>query len=84
MFHIELIGFTAALLTTISFVPQAWKVFRTRQTGDLSAGMFALFALGVGLWLVYGLFLESAPIIVANFITLILAGYILMMKLRYG
>jgi MtN3 and saliva related transmembrane protein len=84
MNHVEWIGALAALLTTASFVPQAYKVYQTRQTGDLSLGMFALFAVGVALWLVYGIFHQSVPIMAANFITLLLASYILLMKLRYG
>lgn len=80
----EWIGFAAAILTTSSFVPQAVKVYRTRQTGDLSLGMFLLFSLGVALWLVYGVIHQSLPIIAANFVTLALAMYILAMKLRHG
>ncbi len=84
MSYTEIIGFAAATLTTLSFIPQAWKVYRTRHTGDLSLGMFALFTLGVLLWLVYGILLRSPPIIVANFITMLLAAYILFMKLKNG
>jgi MtN3 and saliva related transmembrane protein len=82
--HVEWIGALAALLTTLSFVPQAYQVYHTRKTHDLSLGMFTLFALGVALWLVYGIFHRSVPIMAANFITLLLASYILLMKLRYG
>lgn len=84
MLYAEYIGFTAAVLTTTSFLPQAYKVWRTRKTGDLSLGMFLLFTLGVGLWLVYGLLHQSLPIITANFVTFLLALYILLMKLRHG
>jgi len=80
----EFIGFSAALLTTASFIPQAIKVYRTHQTADLSLGMFALFTLGVALWLVYGMLSHAFPVMIANMITLILAMYILIMKLRYG
>lgn len=78
------IGSVAATLTTSAFIPQAWKVWRTRHTADISLGMYALFTLGVALWLVYGTLLESWPIIIANCITLLLAGLVLVMKLKFG
>jgi MtN3 and saliva related transmembrane protein len=78
------IGSAAATLTTVSFIPQAWKVWHTRHTGDISLLMYALFTLGVALWLAYGLLLTAWPIIIANGITLLLAGTVLVMKLRFG
>jgi MtN3 and saliva related transmembrane protein len=79
----ELIGYLAAILTTCSFVPQAWLTFRTRDVAGISLGMYTVFACGVGLWLAYGLMLDAWPIVVANAITLALAIAILAMKLRY-
>lgn len=79
----ELIGYLAAVLTTISFVPQAWHTFRTRDVTGISLGMYSVFAFGVALWLLYGLLLAAWPIVVANAITLALALAILAMKLRY-
>ncbi len=79
----DLIGTAAATLTTVSFVPQAVKTFRTRDVSGISLGMYSLFATGVALWLVYGLMLGEAPIYVANAITLALALAVLVMKLRY-
>ncbi len=79
----DLIGTAAATLTTVSFVPQAIKTFRTRDVSGISLGMYSLFATGVALWLVYGLMLGEAPIYVANAITLALALAVLVMKLRY-
>ncbi len=79
----DLIGTVAATLTTVSFVPQALKTFRTRDVSGISLGMYSLFATGVALWLVYGLMLGEAPIYVANAITLALALAVLVMKLRY-
>ena len=79
----DLIGSAAATLTTLSFVPQALKTFRTRDVSGISLGMYSLFAIGVALWLVYGLMLGEAPIYVANAITLALALAVLVMKLRY-
>ena len=80
----ELIGFVAATLTTVSFVPQAWKTFRSRDVSGISLVMYSLFTAGVALWLVYGLVVDSLPITIANVITLALAMAVLVMKLRYG
>ncbi|MGC2167236.1 MAG: SemiSWEET transporter [Gallionella sp.] len=81
---IDLIGSVAASLTTISFVPQAWRILRTHHTTDISLGMYSLFTLGVSFWLTYGIMLESWPIIAANSVTLVLAGTVLIMKIRFG
>jgi MtN3 and saliva related transmembrane protein len=80
---IDSIGYLAALLTTCSFVPQAWHTFRTRDVSGISLGMYAVFACGVALWLAYGLLLAAWPIVAANGVTLALALVILGMKLRY-
>ena len=80
----EWIGAAAATLTTLSFVPQAIKTLRTRDTRGISAWMYATFTVGVMLWLAYGLYLHSWPMIVSNIITVILSASILVMKLRYG
>jgi MtN3 and saliva related transmembrane protein len=82
--YADLIGYLAAALTTISFVPQAWLVWRTRRAENLSLAMYLVFATGVALWLVYGLWIGSWPVVIANAITLMLAGFILVMKLRFG
>jgi MtN3 and saliva related transmembrane protein len=78
------IGSIAATLTTVAFIPQAWKIWRTRHTADISIGMYALFTAGVALWLIYGILLAAWPIIIANSITLVLAGTVLVMKLKFG
>ncbi len=78
-----LIGFAAGTLTTLSFLPQVLKTYRSKRCDDLSAGMLLAFTSGVSLWLVYGLFLYSAPIISANAVTLALLAAILAMKARY-
>ncbi len=83
MSFVTLIGFAAGTLTTLSFVPQVMKSYRTKRCDDLSAGMLLAFTSGVTLWLVYGLFLRSAPIISANAVTLALLAIILVMKVRY-
>ena len=80
----ELIGSLAAGLTTVSFMPQAWLSFKTRDVSGVSLGMYSLFTTGVALWLAYGLLLGAWPLVVANAITLLLALMILGLKLRYG
>jgi MtN3 and saliva related transmembrane protein len=80
---VELIGYAAAVLTTLSFVPQAWHTFRTRDVSGISLGMYTVFAVGVALWLAYGVLLSAWPVVVANAVTLALALAILTMKLRY-
>ncbi|MBI3903415.1 MAG: SemiSWEET transporter [Nitrosomonadales bacterium] len=77
-------GSIAAALTTLAFVPQVWQVLRTRHTHDISLGMYATFTCGVAMWLAYGILLISWPIIIANGITLLLAGTVLVMKIRLG
>ena len=83
MLAIDTIGFVAAILTTGSFLPQAWHTFQTKDVSGISLAMYAAFTLGVMLWLAYGLLLGAWPMIVANVITLTLALAILTMKLRY-
>jgi MtN3 and saliva related transmembrane protein len=78
------LGFTAAALTTVSFVPQAWKTFTTRDVSGISLAMYSAFTLGIVLWLVYGIRLGAWPLIVANMVTLALAGAVLVMKVRFG
>ena len=75
------IGALAAFLTTISFLPQAIKVIKTRDTSGLSLSMYVIFTTGVAFWLVYGLFLQDMPIILANAITLVMTITILYIKL---
>ena len=77
-------GYAAAALTTVSFVPQAVRTIRTRETQGISLWMYVLFTVGVACWLGYGLLLGSWPMIVANVVTVALAGVILLLKLRYG
>lgn len=76
------LGYLAAALTTGSFVPQAWHTFRSTDLSGISLSMYSAFTLGVALWLLYGLSLGEWPIIVANAITLALAGTILLRTWR--
>ena len=80
----ELIGYLAATLTTVSFIPQVVQIWRSKHTKDISLGMYSIFTLGIAVWLAYGILLGSTPIIIANCITIVLAGSVLMMKLKYG
>ena len=83
MQFITLLGFAAGTLTTVSFVPQVHKAFRTKRCSDLSWTMLIAFGTGVVLWLIYGLMLRAAPIIVANAVTLALICLLLYLKFRY-
>lgn len=78
----ELIGYFAATLTTASFLPQAIKTIKTRDTESLSLGMYGMFAAGVLLWFVYGIYLSDKAIIIANAITFVLAAAILGFKIH--
>jgi len=83
MYATDLMGFVAATLTTVSFVPQAWHTFKTKDVSGISLGMYSVFTTGVAAWLVYGLMLSAWPVVFANAVTLALASGILYMKLRY-
>ncbi len=75
------LGYVAAALTTASFVPQAWLIFRTRDVSGISLAMYSAFTAGIALWLLYGVMLGAWPVIIANIITLVLAACILVMKI---
>jgi MtN3 and saliva related transmembrane protein len=81
---LNLLGLSAAFCTTVSFVPQLVKVWRSRSAHDISLGMFSLMTTGIALWLIYGIAMLDLPLIVANAITLCLASAILFMKLKHG
>ncbi len=78
---ITIIGTAAALCSTISFVPQAWKIVRTRDTSAISTGMYAVTVTGFALWTAYGFLLMQWPLIATNSICFLLAGFILIMKI---
>ena len=82
-FIVKYIGFFAAFCTTIAFLPQAIKVFKSKSTKDISLYMFLIFTTGVLSWLVYGLIINDMPIILANAVTLILSFFILVYKIKY-
>lgn len=78
----EWIGALAGVLTTLAFVPQVVRTWRTRSTNDLSYGMLTMFSAGVALWMVYGLALRAPSIVWANGVTLVLSLILLALKLR--
>jgi MtN3 and saliva related transmembrane protein len=78
----DLVGYAAATLTTLAFIPQTLHSWRTRDLSGVSLGMYSLFTMGVACWLLYGVMLESWPIIIANTLTLALAGSVLFLKLQ--
>ena len=80
---IVLIGYIAGTLTTLSFVPQVARAWKLKETRDLSLAMLLLFAAGVLLWTLYGIWTGSMPIIAANVITFILILVLLWMKIKY-
>ena len=80
----EWLGYVGATLTTLSFLPQAIKTIRTRDTRGISLGMYAVFTVGVAFWLGYGIVLHSWPMIVSNIVTFVLSSTILVLKLRHG
>jgi MtN3 and saliva related transmembrane protein len=80
---VSLIGSVAACCTTISFVPQLIRVYRRKSARDISLIMFLVFSFGVFLWLLYGIFIRSVPVILANSFTLALSVAILVLKVRY-
>ncbi|MFH1181180.1 MAG: SemiSWEET transporter [bacterium] len=79
----ELIGYAASILGLLAFLPQAIKIWRTKETKDISLGMYIMFWLGVALWLAYGIFLKSFPIILVNAVVLALASVIMILKIKY-
>jgi MtN3 and saliva related transmembrane protein len=79
----DLLGSLAGTLTTVSFVPQVWKLWKSRSAEDISFGMFSIFAAGVLLWLAYGIMIQAVPIILANSVSLVLVTAILVMKIAF-
>src|SRR5882762_9023730 len=80
---IDVIGYCAAMMTTISFLPQLIRVVKLRSARDISLGMFLIFTTGTACWLAYGILVGSTPVSIANAVTFALSGTILVLKLRY-
>jgi MtN3 and saliva related transmembrane protein len=84
MANMEWAGYLAAAMTTLAFVPQAFKTIRTKDTRSISLGMYVVFTIGIAFWLVYGIALNSMPMILSNIVTFALSATILAMKLKHG
>ena len=80
---VVLVGYIAGTLTTISFVPQVLRAWKLKETRDLSLAMLLLFAAGIVLWTVYGVWTGSLPIIAANAVTFLLLVLLLWLKVKY-
>jgi len=83
MTAVTALGIAAGTLTTIAFLPQVLKAWRSRSTRDVSLAMFLTLCAGIVLWLIYGILIDDLPLVLANAVTLGLAGTILVLKLRY-
>ena len=81
--YVIYIGFFSGFCTTIAFVPQAYKVWKTKSTKDISLLMFVVFTTGIVGWLIYGILSDNLPIIIANIITFFLALSILIAKIKF-
>jgi len=81
--YIEIIGYAGAIMTTLAFLPQTIKTIKHKQTKDLSFWMYLIFTLGISCWFVYGLLINSLPIILANIVSFGFSFTILMLKIKY-
>jgi MtN3 and saliva related transmembrane protein len=84
MLKLTFLGLAAAFCTTVAYVPQVVKTWKSRSTADISLGMYLVLMLGIVLWLAYGVLLGDLPVTLANGMALVLVGGILAFKLRYG
>lgn len=84
MNHITLLGLTAGALTTISLLPQVVKIWNSKSAKDISFGMYSILCTGLLLWIFYGFFIDSLPVVITNIFSFILACIILALKTRYG
>lgn len=83
MSYITIVGLIAGTLTTVSFLPQIIKIWKTKSTKDISLGMFVILCAGIFLWLLYGICINAFPVIIANSAILILVFIILVFKIKY-
>ena len=79
----DVLGFLAAALTSVAFLPKVLRVWRTRSAEDISLGMYAAFVSGVACWIGYGILIDAWPVIIANSVTFLLASAVLVLKLRF-
>lgn len=82
--YMEIIGVAAGFCTTAAFAPQVVRTWKTKSVEDISLGMYGLLCFGIILWIVYGFLIGSLSVILANVVTFVLAGAVLVMKIRYG
>ncbi len=80
----DLVGYIAASLTTVSFVPQVVKTWKSKHAADVSLWMYCIFTAGIVMWLIYGVWTRAWPVAAANAVTLVLASAILAMKIKWG
>lgn len=81
--YLNKLGYIAGFFTTIAFLPQVVKCWKTKKTQDISLSMFLIFTIGVFMWLIYGFLSKNIPVFVANLVTFILAILVLIAKLKY-
>jgi len=82
MSYITLLGLFAAACTTSAFIPQVIKAYKTKQTKDISLGMYIVLMIGIASWLIYGIVIQDIPVTIANGVTLLLV--VLILKIKYG
>ena len=80
----NIIGYAAAVVGTCIMLPQIVKSYRSKKTGDLSMAMIVIYIFNCSLWLIYGLFLSAAPVILANGIGLVIVIFLFILKLKYN
>ena len=81
---VTILGLAAGALITVSFIPQIIKIYRLRETKDISLLMYIIFTIGILLWLIYGILIEDFPVIVANAIGIVFVSTVLFFKIKYG
>lgn len=84
MEKITILGFAAGALATASFIPQIIRIWKLKETRDISLWMYIIFTTGILLWLIYGILIKDLPVIIANAVGLMLASTVLSFKIRYG
>jgi MtN3 and saliva related transmembrane protein len=82
--QLTLIGLTAAFFTSIAWIPQVMKTFRTKSTRDISLHLMLVVSIGLSLWLIYGILLEDVAIIISNSVQVPMTYWLLGMKIRHG
>jgi MtN3 and saliva related transmembrane protein len=80
---VTVLGYAAGAFTTLSLLPQVFRIWKSRSARDISPVMFVIFSIGISLWIVYGFAIQSMPVIVANFVSLLLGLIILWLKFRF-